>query len=150
MNKVECLEVGPIMTNCYLLYNDLEKSCFCIDPGADAQRIIAAIEKLQRKVAGYLFTHGHYDHIGALKSLYEKYSAEIYIGKKDAAMLIDSNENLSIYLGIQEVAVPATKLIDAAENVNMEINCSSINIKVIETPGHTRGGVCYYVENGGR
>lgn len=69
--KIIRLTVGPLQENCYIVYNK-ENECVIIDPGYESQRIIDTIEKEKLKPLYILLTHGHIDHIGAVKDLKDK------------------------------------------------------------------------------
>ena len=88
--KIQVLRVGPLATNCYLLADEQSGQCAVIDPGAQFQKKIQpALEQLGMKCAMILLTHGHYDHIMALKDLKDATGAPIYIHEKDAHMLTE-------------------------------------------------------------
>lgn len=72
--KVECLTVGPLHTNCYIL--NFNGETLIIDPGDEALRIIDLIEK--RKIIGIIITHYHFDHIGALNYIKTKFACKVY------------------------------------------------------------------------
>jgi hydroxyacylglutathione hydrolase len=72
--KIKNVIVGPLETNCYLLINS--GKCFIIDPGEEAALIEKAIGDY--KVVGIIITHYHFDHIGALEALKNKYQVEVY------------------------------------------------------------------------
>ena len=72
--KIECLVVGPLETNCYLLHK--ENHVLVIDPGEEAYKIIEHIGN--HLVDGIVITHHHFDHVGALEALKEKYSVPVY------------------------------------------------------------------------
>ena len=72
--KIKQLVVGPLETNCYILYKD--KSCLIIDPAAEYKKIKEAIKDY--KLEGILITHYHFDHVGALTELIRDYCTDVY------------------------------------------------------------------------
>lgn len=85
---IKKIVVGPLEENCYLIENDTE--CLIIDPGAESDKIIKNITK---KVVGILITHYHFDHIGALSELKEKYNVKVY----DHSNLNEGDNNISTF-----------------------------------------------------
>ena len=91
---------------------------------------------------GIALTHGHGDHIGAIVKIVSAEKVPLWVHPEDAVMLLDAEKNLSALIGLSVTAShPHSELAD-----NMEINFGSIQLKVIHTPGHTRGGVCFYMD----
>ena len=89
--QMERLTVGDIDENCYLAVNSETNELLVIDPGAEAERIFAAIG--ERKPRAVLLTHGHFDHIGAVDAVCEKYGIPVYIHEADAPKLTDMEAN---------------------------------------------------------
>ena len=136
---MEKLTVGMIQTNCYLIPGDLDpESVLVVDPGGDDERILAALKG--RKVAAVLLTHGHFDHTGALNAFAGK---EILVGREDADMLSDPKKNVGFLAGDTLPRVPATRLLDGGEE--LEFPGFSAPVRVIATPGHTPGGLCFVI-----
>jgi glyoxylase-like metal-dependent hydrolase (beta-lactamase superfamily II) len=139
--QVTIVPVGMSGTNCYLLASD-EKSCAIIDPGANAKRISGVIAEKGLIPKYILITHGHWDHTGAVKELMALFpEAELYIGEKDAELLEDPEKSRAIFRGvnIDDYIVPGAGRLADGETLTLD----GLEITVIETPGHTRGGVCY-------
>ena len=88
--NIEKLEVGELECNCYLL--DINGSVLVIDPGSEAEKIILAIGN--RKVDGIVVTHYHFDHIGALEGLINKYGVNVY----DKSNLIEGENKIGNYV----------------------------------------------------
>ena len=93
--KVSILSVGPIGTNCYLLYGE-DGDCAVIDPGAGPEKIAARMRELSLTPRMILLTHGHYDHIGGIPGLKALYpSLPVYVHEKDKEMMEDPEKNFS-------------------------------------------------------
>ena len=69
--QINKLTVGSLATNCYIMSNEETKTCFIVDPGAQAERILAKVKELDCSVEAILLTHGHVDHIMAAKEMKE-------------------------------------------------------------------------------
>ena len=128
------------MTNSYIVSND-KKECIIVDPGLDYKDVAKYIKEKYIPKA-ILLTHGHLDHIDGILYFMD---LPIYINKLEEEMLYDSN--LSLYYMVGRVS-PFNK-----DNLNIHhvkdgdsINLIGMNIKVLETKGHTKGSVCYYYD----
>ena len=136
MLNITCRTVGLLGTCCYILWQDGREDCIVIDPGADADSIRKACG--DRRIAAILLTHGHFDHMAAVESLMEE-STALVIHKADAAMLGDPETNVSWMIGCRVICPAATHLVDEGDTVDY----AGIALKVLHTPGHTPGSVCY-------
>ncbi len=129
--------VGPLETNAYVLTQN--GKAVVIDPGADDPFLCEFLEKHSLQVEQILLTHGHYDHIGGVKKLKKTTSAKLGIHALDHDMLLDPQKNLSLFFGQPlQLCPPDYPLED-----EMEIPFSSTVIRVLFTPGHTPGSVCF-------
>ena len=143
MLTVKTIVVGLYEENCYLLIDSKSKEVLIFDPGAEVDKITHFIEQEQLVPKGLLLTHGHGDHIGAVRDILEKYEIPLYAGKEEAPMLADANLNLSAALGLNITTPKPEFLLDDGQ----QIEISGFSLKVIATPGHSPGGVCYYAES---
>lgn len=140
--KIIKLVVGQLQENCFILFDE-NKDAFVVDPGGSSENIIEAIEKNSLSIKYILLTHGHFDHVGAVAALVKKYKAPVYLSKEDRAFLESPKEVRASAFGMQIEAAEVDVFVKEGD----EIPFSEGNIKVIETPGHTLGSVCYLFEN---
>ena len=133
----ERIQTGPLMVNTYVAYAQGADSCVVIDP-ADAAPIKKYAETYGLKIAAVLLTHCHFDHILGVPELVQD-GAKLYIGENDAAGLNDRSVSLAF------MALPEMKP-DVLLKDGDIITEAGLTIKVIATPGHTAGGVCYVLE----
>ena len=137
--KLKEITVGPIGTRCYILSGDTSPSCLVIDPGAEPQRILRATEG--RPIDAILLTHGHFDHIAAVKELMAP-GVRLFIHALDAPMLSDPRLNAGYSLMRAEITAPAPT--DFVRDGDV-LSLAGLTVEVLHTPGHTPGGVCYRV-----
>jgi len=141
--KIKTIPVGPLETNCYLVIDSETNDAVLIDPGAEADGLLSIIDNEEVNLCSVLLTHGHGDHIGAVGEIISKKKVPLWINSDDAEMLIDSEKNLSAMLGFFITTDhPYNEFVDGET-----INFGSIQIKVLYTPGHTRGGVSFFMQN---
>ena len=133
--KVKLMQVGPIGTNCYLLEDEETGKAAVIDPGEEADRILAQIKADQVKVEYILLTHGHYDHCSAVPALHTALpDAKIYIHAADAN---GAGSRLFPLSG----AVKELHFYDEGDTLTL----GSLTIHVMYTPGHSKGSVTLLV-----
>lgn len=133
------LIVGPLETNCYLVYCLETLECAVIDPGAEAGYITRQIAEKELRPRLILNTHGHVDHIGANKDIKDKYDIPLFIHSADSPMLESVLQTeMGIFLGAKD-SPPADHFLDDGE----EIKIGKSRLKVIYTPGHSPGSVSF-------
>ena len=138
---IEELTVGPVQTRCYILYHKNERECVVIDPGDEPERIRKRTG--DRRIAAILLTHGHFDHIGGVAALMEE-DTRLVIHPLDEKMLSDPRLNAGMgFLGKNITAPAPTDRVREGD----ELKIAGLTIKVLHTPGHTPGSVCYLIEN---
>lgn len=129
---------GSLGENAYLIAADGQKTCAVIDPG-EAEPVLAALKREGLSCEAILLTHGHFDHIGGVKQLKDETGAKIYIHEADAGMLSSNRMSLAVLIGTRVLSAEPDVLLKGGETLSI----AGLNIRVIHTPGHTRGGVCY-------
>ena len=139
MENLIVLPLGRLETNCYLLRCGEES--LVVDPGDEAEYIIRTLEQEGMRPSLVLLTHGHFDHIGAAVQLRERYGSTVVIGAGDVELLSDPQKSLALEQDARYVVSP-----DRTVGEGDSVSCGSSAFTVLETPGHTRGGVCYLGE----
>ena len=135
--KVLQLEVGSLGTNCYIAFCEKTKKAVVIDPGGDAARILALVNREGLAVEAIINTHGHADHVLANVKVQEGTGAPIWIHSADADMLGSGSRNLSAYMGASTACGAADRLLADGEVLTI----GDFTLKVLHTPGHTPGGI---------
>ncbi len=136
--KLKTLVLGGLQTNCYVIYNDESKEAIVFDPAGEGKKIIRFLNNHDLVCKAILLTHGHFDHILGVSDLKEATGADVYIHEKEAQLLENPVLNASSQIG-QNFSLKADVLLKDEQMLDL----IGFNIKVIHTPGHTAGGVCY-------
>ena len=139
----EAMTVGSFLSNCYIIGSETTKEAAIIDPGADFDRIVSKLKEHGLTPTMIILTHAHGDHIGAVNDLVEKYGAKVYIHKDDAEALKDANINLSKMVTGKSISITPDVELEDGDIIKL----GDLDLKIIHTPGHTRGGICIKVEN---
>ncbi len=138
------IPVGPLQCNCTILVDEETRDAVLIDPGDEAPRILAAIEKAKARPVALLHTHGHFDHIGASSAVAARTGAAIRIHSADR-FLWDALASQAALFGL-EAQEPATP--DGGFENGETITFGKSSLHVIHTPGHTPGSTCFLLDSG--
>ncbi|HIR89026.1 MAG TPA: MBL fold metallo-hydrolase [Candidatus Fimimorpha faecalis] len=138
--KINQLVVGVCQTNCYIIYNKDTNEAMIVDPGDQAEDISMRCRMLGVVPKAILLTHGHFDHMMAAGKLKEEFHIPIYAAEKEVPLLADARANLSA-MWARPVCIKPDCLVKEGD----ELDICGFSITVIETPGHTIGGVCFYI-----
>lgn len=139
--KIISMSVGMLEANCYILYDEKNKDAIVIDPGGDGEYILTKLNEEKLNVRYIVLTHGHFDHIGAVRFLKEKTGGLVAIHKLDADNLTDGYKNLSHFMGIESVQTKADVLLEHGSTIEF----GNVQCKIIHTPGHSEGSICILV-----
>lgn len=134
--------LGQMGTNCYVVWDENTLEAAVVDPGFEDQQIGDIINDNKLKVKYILLTHGHFDHLGGVNQIKQLTGAKVLIHENDANCLVDPKRNLSVLAGMAMVLPPA----DGYLSENQTITLGDVAIRVIHTPGHSKGGVCFLAD----
>lgn len=135
----DTIPVGQIDTNCYLIGDETENVCAVVDPGGSAERVMAMIEKSGLTPKMILLTHGHWDHVGAISALLERWpDLPVYAHEKELCPAGEPN--------------PRYFFPRAGENQRTygegdRLPLGSLTLEVLHTPGHSAGSVVVLAED---
>lgn len=133
---VETIIAGMYEENCYLLIDDKTKECGIIDPGGNAKGIENVIKSKGLDAKFILITHGHADHVDGVEEIANDLNIPFYISKIDEEYMAKDNF-------VFGTLPKASMYLKEGDTVTL----GSHTIKVIETPGHTKGGLCFLVDD---
>ena len=131
------LVVGPFASNCYIVGSESNQEGMIIDPGDEAEAILKNVKDLGLDIKSIVLTHGHIDHIGAVKEVKEATGAEVAIHADDAQALQESS--VSAMFGLSyPTPLPADRLLNDGDSIDI----GDLHFLVVHTPGHSPGGIC--------
>ena len=143
MLKISTYPLGPIQTNCYIIQDELG-NCLIVDPGEEGKRIIRKIVSKELTPIAILLTHAHFDHIGAVDSVRDRFAIPVYIHEEERDWLTDPKLNGSAkYAGLPDVRNRKADHIISQEGF-MEVGPFTFEVR--HTPGHSPGSVSYIFE----
>ncbi len=137
--------VGPVAENCFLLRKEGSDRAIVVDPGDEAERILAAIDELGVTVEAILLTHTHFDHIGAVAPVARATGAPVWCPEIETPVLADINSFVP-WPGFGPFeSYEADHTVRGGEKLDL----AGMEIDVIFTPGHSPGHVTYSIPDGG-
>ena len=137
--RIKTCVLGPISTNCYIVYNDRTKAGVIVDPADNGAYILNKCSELGLKPEAVLLTHGHCDHTSAVADVRRAFRVPVYAGEEEQELLSDPRKNLSFHMWPEQVSFRADELLHDGDSLDL----LGFQWKVLATPGHTAGGVCY-------
>lgn len=141
MAQIKSVVLGELGNNCYLITDEASGLSALVDCTEASDKMLSFIG--DAKLEYILLTHGHFDHIGGVPEIKEKYGAKVVISKEDAPMLSSGKVSLAAFMGIRQNDCEP----DITVSEGSEIMLGETKIKVLATPGHTKGGVCYLLDD---
>lgn len=147
MLKISKFVTGMLETNVYFCFDEDTRECVIIDPADSGDHIINIVEnELSVKPVAILLTHAHFDHIKAAGEVAAHFGIKIYVNEEDGEMMTDPEANLSRSFIYSEVSYGRDEFETFTED--RDLTYLGRNWKVLGTPGHTKGSVCFYIEDG--
>ena len=128
MLQIQTMPLGAYQTNCYLIWDDGADSCVVIDPGYEAKTVLQTAEKLGKRIEAIFLTHGHFDHVGAVKEIAGDTDCKVYLCALDLTMPPQLTAGILYYTNTY--------------SEGDEITVAGTKFQVLHTPGHTQGSVC--------
>lgn len=126
---IKTLPVGHLETNCYVVTDENTLECAVIDPGAESNTILGYIEDSHLKCRAVMLTHAHFDHVGALGAVMKETGARCYVNRREEGTGVT---------GLRDFRPPEDSVFYGEGDT---VQVGSLTFRVMETPGHTPGGV---------
>ncbi|AYE35494.1 MBL fold metallo-hydrolase [Clostridium septicum] len=133
---IKTIPAGSLQANCYIVMDEDTKEAVVMDPGGDSDWIIKTIESIGAKIKYILLTHAHADHDGGVVDLKKKYDVPVYMNKAEEEYMEKDN----FVFG----RIP--KFYSFINDGDI-LKIGSLEIKCLHTPGHTKGGMCFLIED---
>ena len=138
--KVITIPVGPLSANCHIVYSNEQSKALIIDSGGDFSLIQDTLKRINKQAGAVILTHCHFDHVMATAEFAE-IGVPVYMHEKDVDFITNSG-NLAKYFGLKlKPFIVDNRLIGG------DIDICGYKITIIETPGHTEGGICIKIQN---
>lgn len=139
--QIKSITLGELGNNCYLITDQASGLSALVDCTDDSKEMRDFIGSA--KLEYILLTHGHFDHIGGVAAISRDYGAKVVISAQDASMLSSGKASLSAFFGIKQDKITP----DLTVSEGSSLMLGETQIKVLATPGHTKGGVCYLLKD---
>ena len=133
---IKSIVVGQFGSNCYIVGSDSGREGIIIDPGDEADKILDAVKASGLDIKMIVITHGHIDHVSAVKEVKEATGAEVAIHADDAGFLQDGRA--ALFFDISYPVSPPDRLLKGGDSIDV----GGLHFEVIHTPGHSPGGIC--------
>ena len=142
--NIKTYVAGPIDANNYLLWDEYSKEALLIDCSEYKEEILSDIKSENLDLKYIMLTHGHFDHVMGVNEMAAATGAKVILHTNDRVLIENINEYGNIFLGLPDMEIPK---IDEYINDGDVFEVGSNNIKVLHTPGHTEGSVCYLIND---
>ena len=133
MLKMCALPLGAYQTNCYMVWADTADTCVVIDPGFEPDTVLLEAKRQGKTIEAILLTHGHFDHVGAVRDIAAEADCKVYLCQEDLAIPAQLTAGPLYY----------TDLYGEGDVLKL----AGLSFQVLHTPGHTPGSVCLQCED---
>ncbi len=141
MLNIHTLVLGDYQVNCYIVHDSGANRCVLLDPGYEPETILAKLRELRLTLDAILLTHGHFDHVGAVKALVAATNCTLWMHRSDWA--IASTPQTDFLYPLVNDGFTEGHFCGEGDRVR----AAGLEFTVLSTPGHTQGSVCYTCEN---
>lgn len=141
--RIESYTVGALQENCYLIVDEDARRAVLVDPGAEGERLVAAVEASGATLDAIWLTHAHLDHVGGIAAVKRRWDVPVHLHPADEPLYRVADRQAAMY-GLPFDPPPAA---DRALSEGDELRCGSLSFRVMHTPGHSPG-LCIFVGEG--
>ena len=126
--ELKTMPIGSLQTNCYMAWAEGSDSCILIDPGYEPELLLEQVRLQRKTLEAILLTHGHFDHVGGVKHIAAETGCKVYICAEEIKQPLRYSDGLHYTHTVAEGDI---------------LHLAGLELKVLHTPGHTPGCVCY-------
>ncbi|MBE6960148.1 MAG: MBL fold metallo-hydrolase [Ruminococcaceae bacterium] len=141
MQKIDNVILGTYENNCYIVRDEASPTCILVDPSCDAPCFLEKTQKMGLTIEAILLTHGHFDHVLAVKEIAEKTGCPVWMHKGDHHP--ETGAMLEFFYPLSKEELSDVRYCDEGDVLHL----AGLEITVLATPGHTNGSVCYQFED---
>lgn len=143
--QIETFSVYPLGCNCSIVYSEITKEAYLIDPGGNEKEIIQKLKKQDLKLKAIIHTHAHFDHCLGTKSISVEFPNASVCLHKDDLKLYNMLSVQCRFFGVPYIDEEPQAITHFLEDTE-ELFLHEKKFQVLHTPGHTPGSVCFYLE----
>ncbi len=132
---VEVLPVGPLQANCYLVADEATRHTLIIDPGDEGERILAGVRRFELIPEAIIATHGHFDHIGAVRAVRDATGSPFFALQEEREMLEAAPMRAQLFGFFVDPPPPVDRWLHDCDDVA----AGSLTFRVVHAPGHSPG-----------
>lgn len=133
MLNIKPLTLGLYETNCYIIWAQDSPDCLVIDPGYEPETVLREAAGLNKQISAILLTHGHFDHVGGVRTIFQETDCDIYLNPEDC--------------NLPEQLTAGPLCYTCSYQPGSTLHLAGLDIEVLPTPGHTPGCVCLLCED---
>ena len=133
MVKIHTLTLGAYQTNCYIIHEESSHTCCVVDPGYTPEVVLDYLQEKGLRLEAILLTHGHFDHVGGVRTLAAETDCDVYLCPED--------------LGMPSMMTAGPLYYTHTYTEGTQLQLAGLTIRVLHTPGHTPGSVCLLIGN---
>ena len=145
--EIDCVVVGPIQCNCYILSDSITRQAYLIDPGAESKQLLSFLDKKKFDLKAALITHAHLDHVGGIQTLQSSFPLPVFYHAGDQPLYTNLEMQASLFgFSLSQLQASQPTVGESSLQHEQEFPFSSGALQVIHTPGHTPGSVCFHAK----